>query len=206
MILNNDDYDDYDDYLDIMYKQNNKNKQTQTNKKNKYCLGHPYLNHCIIIPTNNNGTIYGSYINTQITPYYTIDMIINLNFFYFWSYSDLYQFVEEYSLSLQLIHSIEIMKKVSYIKETNPLDIHNKIIHNTTNLTHKIKHVILYTYWIRLIQRHWKNQYNNNKQIKEQLLKKQYSLQYRLINELRGNINQQVLPGLVGLLSVYNHK
>jgi len=94
--------------------------------------------------------------------------------------------VRQYLLDYSIIYGQ--YKKIDIIK----LDIEADGFYN----------VILKTYWIRLIQRHWKKYFiERNKVLKKRC--SIYSINHKMIYG-KYPINQRVLPGLNGLLQIYN--
>ena len=67
-------------------------------------------------------------------------------------------------------------------------------------ITHQTYNVVLKTYWIRLIQRHWKNTYRK----KMDLLRScGYSMNHQYLFSINGKYPCSKLPGLKGMLSHY---
>jgi len=176
--MNNDELN-IDELLNVMHKLNNgRRKIKKIGSGNKYmCLGQPYLNTVIL---KYDTELKTNCINSNIHDYFVTDVVISLNLFYKYDHTILSTYMEAYGLNQSLYDTIDIMLVI------------NKSV------------VILYTYWIRLIQRHWKNQIlNNNKKRKELLIKRSVFLN-RINSEIHDNYYTPQLPGLKGLLSMYN--
>lgn len=175
---------DYEELLRKMHKKNKKTKVDNTNTNTDIFLGCPFLVTNILsnVITNDGDVNIVESLETNLV----LDVKVSLSLFYQYDWEDIQAYMEAYSLCQYLSIELQIMKLVS-----------------SNNLN-----VVIYTYWIKLIQRHWKNQCARNRQLSQELYEMRLSLTGRLNSELGinyGGQRMEQLPGLRGLLSMYNN-
>lgn len=92
---------------------------------------------------------------------------------------------------------------LNYLKIYSIMRIRRSKIHimKLNILNNETYTVILKTYWIRLIQRHWKKTFN----IRNSIIKKRMNYNARFHNELRGRypFGLNIIPTIYGLLNIY---
>ena len=112
---------------------------------------------------------------------YTLDIVISPTTFFRFRYYDILNYLNQYSIfDRRQVSPVDILKL--YIIEN----------HYT---------VIIKTYWLRLIQRHWKQVFRQRKRVIQQR-KSLTNLRYRELNG-RHLVGVNYIPGLYGMLSIY---
>lgn len=112
---------------------------------------------------------------------YTLDIVISPTTFFRFRYHDILNYLNQYSIfDRRQVSPVDILKL--YIIEN----------HYT---------VIIKTYWLRLIQRHWKQVFRQRKRVIQQR-KSLTNLRYRELNG-RHLMGVNYIPGLYGMLSIY---
>ena len=125
------------------------------------------------------------YLGTVLKkPFWLLDMVISPNAFYRYPYSIVLQYLMEFSVTYPVCHQLRILK-----------------LHITKCYSWEFHYVIDKTYWLRLIQRHWRAIYKENR--KRLIARKSPMMQrYR---EIHGKypIGFNHPLGIIGLLSMY---
>lgn len=110
------------------------------------------------------------------------------------------------TLSPRLLYKTPYYLAVKYLREYSIIYIHEPQIEimKLYILPDETYSVIKKTFWLRLVQRHWKKvlRMRNDIYKKRAGILEQYSLQIRR----RYTYGLNVLPGLVGMLATYNKK
>ena len=126
-----------------------------------------------------------NYINND-TQQLLLSSSVSAPIFFKYSYDNINDYLYYYGLTRIMNHQVQILK-VNIIQE-NGFDIVS---------------VLNKTYWLRLVQRHWKKTYKQRKEtIQQRILPENI-----FYNEVHGNypINISYIPTLHGMLSQYNN-
>ena len=118
--------------------------------------------------------------------------------FFRYSYSDIMNYLSIFSS----FNCFNYYSNIFNINGTQNIDIMKTIVIDNENF--QMYTVILKTYWLRLIQRHWKNIYKKQRYIIQQRCKIQ-NMRYR---EIHGMYPEKItyFPGIKGLLNCYLKK
>jgi hypothetical protein len=92
------------------------------------------------------------------------------------------------------------MYKSKYRSDTHIIQIFLDNSNNSNNTEFRIfLEPVIKTYWIRLIQRHWKKVFR----IKKEIIKNQMMLYSLKMREIKGKTLFKNIPGIKGMLSIY---
>jgi len=122
-----------------------------------------------------------------IQPELLLGMTVSPNRFYKYQYNDVCRYLRAYSII------------------RNKYSTKNVQVMQLKILTHNTYTVIIKTYWIRLIQRHWKKIYKK----RMDFIKIRKTLSNQKHFEFKGRYilgNNNLPPSLYGMLSIYNKK
>jgi len=128
-----------------------------------------------------HGHYYLGTINQELSPHNLLDISVSSSTFYKFSYNDIVRYLRFYSIHWRSTKpSIDIL-------QLEIIECEYQVIRKT--------------YWLRLVQRHWRNVYQQQQKV-IQIRKSMANIQYRELygrNMYGGNS----LPRLHGMLSMY---
>jgi len=136
---------------------------------------------------NDGEYLIGNYVILNDTEKEIVGSIISNKVFFSFEYSH---------VNAYLITGAR-MYKSKYRSDTHIIQI---FLDNSNNTEFRIfSEPVIKTYWIRLIQRHWKKVF----QLKKEIIKKQMMMDSLKMREIKGKTLFKNIPRMRGMLSIY---